>query len=510
MIKMAFIKKIARIIIFVFVCFEIGYLGGHFFRSEWTIAVENQSVPQQAASSRATAAQITASQAATAGEKNTIEGESKKNTEGYAGLTSEEIDKKRPQTAKEEASMFSQQAHERAIAEAEKQNMELSSMYFINALSFSPGDIDIITDYTDMILRFAQNDPSVPADSLDALENFLNAQIMSVKPDDLPKIVELTEKVSSIRERISEENPQADTAQNNSGITEQIAESVELADSAQSIKEYTDILQSAVTLLADSGLDDSGPVEKLQAGLMMESGLSQINALIARSAVPDLAPLRMYYLQLAEASWQQIIALSVNLPDGLTKEIMQARELLDNRVNEISEERSKEAFELINTGYETLKSSLNQAGSSDQIQPKIDAINAFLRGIALKAQEISSPLYSAKLQKIMEEIQNQVAGYRTEQQKKYNKWAVGQMISAKEQAEQYDRTLYKGKFRDADSMRSALASNLSQIDTGLLNFGAMQCFNAVYNLFYSKLDNENQQRLDELMAFDEKRGLEEF
>jgi hypothetical protein len=410
----------------------------------------------------------------------------------------------------EEADAFSRQAHERAIAEAGKQNMELSSMYFINALAFRPGDIGIITDYTDMILRFARNDPTAPADSLDALENFLGAQIMSVKPDDLPKIVELRDKVSSARGEISEKNAPSDAAQNGPDIAEEVAALVKRADNSGNVKEYIELLQNAVTLLAESGLDDSDLAEKLQTGMLMESGLSQMNALIARSAAPDLAPMRMYYLQLAETSLQQVIGLSVRLPDGLAREVMQIRALLDNKVKEFSEERSKAAFEQIAAEYEALKTSLNQAGPSAPSQPKIKAIDVFLRGVGVKAQEISSPRYSAELQRMMDEIQNQVVAYRAEQQRSYNKWAVERMASAKKQAEQHDRTLYKGKFRDQIAMQSALAADLSQIDTGLLNFGAMQCFNAVYNLFYSKLDDENQQRLDEAMAFDKKRGIEEF
>jgi hypothetical protein len=502
-------KKIAILIIFIGLVYSIRIW--YFSRSDRAIVVENQSAEQQVMHSQTVETQATIDQTTIVDEKKAKEEEIKKKIEQDTGLTFEKMDRKHQKTVnEEEANTFSRQAHQRAIAEAEKQNMELSSMYFINALSFRPGDIGIITDYTNMILRFALNDSSVPEDSLDALENFLNAQIMSVKPDDLPKIVELTEKVSFVREEISEKNAQMNTTQNSLDITEQIAELVKLADSTSNVKEYIDILQSAVVLLTESGLDDFDLAEKLQAGLMMESGLSQINALITRSSVPGLAPLRMYYLQLAEASLQQLIALSVNLPGGLTKEIMQIQALLDNRVNEVSEERSKETFELINAGYEALETSLNRAGSSDLIQPRIKAINVFLQDTAVKVQEISSPQYSMELQKIIEEIQDRVVVYHVEQQRSYNKWAVEQMASAKKQAEQYDRTLYKGKFRDSDSMRNALANNLSQIDTGLLNFGAMQCFNAVYSLFYSKLDDENQQRLDESMAFNKKRGMEEF
>ena len=76
-------------------------------------------------------------------------------------------------------------------------------MYFINALSivpaFVPDRITIISQYTSMIIERVCKDPTLPADTLDALDNFLNAQITTVSPNDLPQIIALRTKVSELK-----------------------------------------------------------------------------------------------------------------------------------------------------------------------------------------------------------------------------------------------------------------------------------------------------------------------
>ena len=76
-------------------------------------------------------------------------------------------------------------------------------MYFINALSivpaFVPDRITIISQYTSMIIERVGKDPTLPADTLDALDNFLNAQITTVSPNDLPQIIALRTKVSELK-----------------------------------------------------------------------------------------------------------------------------------------------------------------------------------------------------------------------------------------------------------------------------------------------------------------------
>lgn len=103
----------------------------------------------------------------------------------------------------EEANKFARQSYEKALSlSRNSSSIDVASMYFINALSFNPGRIDIISAYVNMIVKSAEKNPSTSADTLDALDDFLSAQIMTVKPDDIQKIIRLRETVSKVQESI--------------------------------------------------------------------------------------------------------------------------------------------------------------------------------------------------------------------------------------------------------------------------------------------------------------------
>ncbi len=385
----------------------------------------------------------------------------------------------------DEARTFAQQAREQALRAAHKQDMELASMYFINALSFMPGNIDIIMDYATMILKWAKKAPVFPAESLDALDSFLSAQVMTVKPNDLPQIVKLKEKISLAREESLEKNfPKLDDRPDTE-VMEKVAERKEDAKNSPNLKEYLNILQDANSLLEEHGLDDQDISDSLQTGIMMSSGMEQIEELLSRSSSQSLAPLQMYYLQLAETSLQQLVALSLNLPQGVTQEVLQIKEKLDKRIQDAAEERSKAAMEVIKNSYAKLKESNN----GHTFQEKINGINIFMRDVTLQSQNISSPQVSDELSKLLETVQQQLSDYRAKQMHRYNEWAMEQMKKA---------------------LKTSWIEELSYVDTRLLDFGAQQCLNRVWGELYFKLDNTEKSDIEKAMVFKEKRKLEDF
>ena len=385
----------------------------------------------------------------------------------------------------DEARTFAQQAREQALRAAHKQDMELASMYFINALSFMPGNIDIIMDYATMILKWAKKAPVFPAESLDALDSFLSAQVMTVKPNDLPQIVKLKEKISLAREESLEKNfPKLDDRPDTE-VMEKVAERKEDAKNSPNLKEYLNILQDANSLLEEHGLDDQDISDSLQTGIMMSSGMEQIEELLSRSSSQSLAPLQMYYLQLAETSLQQLVALSLNLPQGVTQEVLQIKEKLDKRIQDVAEGRSRAAMEVIKNSYAKLKESNN----GHTFQEKINGINIFMRDVTLQSQNISSPQVSDELSKLLETVQQQLSDYRAKQMRRYNEWAMEQMKKA---------------------LKTSWIEELSYVDTRLLDFGAQQCLNRVWGELYFKLDNTEKSDIEKAMVFKEKRKLEDF
>ena len=106
----------------------------------------------------------------------------------------------------------------------------------------------------------------------------------------------------------------------------------------------------------------------------------------------------------------------------------------------------------------------------------------------------------------MEEIQRQLLSYHTEQEKKYNDWAMDEIKDMLTEVGEYGDTIVK----DKKAIGNIMISHFARIDTRLLNFGAQNCFNTAYQEYYQKLDKEMRRLVDKAMAFDKKRDLSDF
>ena len=403
-----------------------------------------------------------------------------------------------------EAKKFSQQSYKLALSAQGKHDIELASMYFMNALSFSPGNIEIISDYVSMILARASEDTTLLYDTFEALDSFLNAQVMTVKPDDLPKILELRAKLSEEQSKFLSRDVPLSGADNLAEFEGQLEHYKARALKSRTFTDYLNNLRLAQQVLDDSGLNDAEVSDNLQLCLMVEATTAQINTMLERTQ--DNSPLSAYYLQLAEASFQQILALSVKLPRAVSEECLAIRSKIDGKINELSEERSSSAMSNIRSRYTSLKKTISNGTN----QSNINELNNFMQYLTATTHEITSEKHNNELQKIIEDVQNLLLNYRIKQEKQYNVWAVHQLGMMMREAEKHDRTLYKGKLRDSEKMREVMVERLSHIDTRLLNFGAQHVFSKVYEEYYAKLDADNQKKLDEAMAYNDKRNLSDF
>ncbi len=408
----------------------------------------------------------------------------------------------------EEADTFANQAYQKALEAVKNQDIEIASMYFINAMSFKPGSIEIITDYVSYVLDIAKADSSLSNDTLNALDSFLNAQVMTVKPDDIQKIIGLRAKVSEARESILKNLADSKESTPNKDNAELVLNMhKEAVRKAKTLDEYIAALNAAHEVTDYYDIADTETAERLQNAMMLHSVIQRINELIDSSKAKGLEPMQTYYLQLAENSLQQAALLSASMPLEIRKSLLPVKTAVENRVNEVSEARSSVALRNIKDDYGKVLYEVNKLRTQ---QKKIERLNDFLQSISFKAQAITSEKYAQELRDITAKIQSQILKCRNDQETEYSKWAFKRMNRMTAQADKHDRTLYKGKFRNTDAMCNVMINYLSDIDTRLLNFGAQHCFSRVYEEYYQKLDAENQKRLDESIAYNTKQGLNDF
>ena len=400
----------------------------------------------------------------------------------------------------EERNTFAQQAYEEALRLVRVSNIEMASLYFVNALSFNPGRLDIITDYTSMILSSVKNDNTeIQFDRLDAIDNFLNAQATTVRPQDIPQIVKLRDIVSNTREELNSKIvSQASVIPNNNRIELDVRKYKTKANQAKNLTDFIKCLDDAQELLDSSGKTDDEVTEKLQIARALDEGIKQVSDLMSLVDERELEAFHMYYLQLMESSLQQLVILGSRLPRQIYVELLTVKDDVDHKVDEISEANSAIVLAQIRDEYEEL-TQRNQRFDTEQ--QKINALNMFVQDITNRAQQITSKKRLEEFRLMMEEIQRQLLSYRTEQERKYNDWAMDEI---KDMLTEVDTV------KDSTAIGNIMISYFAKIDTRLLNFGAQNCFNTAFQEYYQKLDKGTRRFFDKAMAFDKKRELSEF
>ena len=402
----------------------------------------------------------------------------------------------------EEANKFARQSYEKALSLSRSSNsIDLASIYFINALSFNPGRIDIISAYVNMITRKAERDSAFPIDTLSALDDFLSAQIMTVKPDDIQKIIKLRETVSKIQESLANRSASRGNTRSIASNPDREAKKYkEKAEKSRSLKDYIKAMQEAQTLLDENGDSDPDISEKLQVAMTLNTGISQVEKLLSMSDKKELEPFQMYYLQLSEASMQQLVSIGAVLPTAVNEDLLSLKSKVERQVEKVSDTRSNAIFEQLSREYENMKRNMSLL---DTEQKKIDVINAFMQSITERAQQITSPKVGESFRDLMQTIQQQMIDCREEQEKRYNRWAIGEIKEALLELNGVSSS-------NSSSMSNIIIAHFAEIDTRYLNFGAQNRFNSVYVEYYPKMNDGDREATDIAMASNSKRKLSDF
>lgn len=404
----------------------------------------------------------------------------------------------------EEANTFAQQAYKEAVRLARVSDIEMASLYFVNALAFNPGRLDIITDYTSMILDSVKNNNTeIPLDMLDAIDNFLNAQATMVKPQDIPQIVKLREIVSDTREQLNSKVAPQVTVMSNNRTELEVRKYKTKAQQAKKLNDFIKCLDDAQKLLDSNGKTDDEVTETLQIARALDEGIKQISDLMELVDERELEAFHMYYLQLMESSLQQLVILGSRLPHQIYVELLTVKDNVDRKVNEVSEMHSVAVLAKIRDEYEEL---IQRNRRFDTEQQKINALNIFVQDVTIRAQQITSKKSVDEFRIMMEEVQRQLLSYRTEQERKYNQWVMDEIKDMLTEVGEYGGTVVK----DKTAIGNIMILHFAKIDTRLLNFGAQNCFNTAYQEYYQKLDKGTRRSVDKAMAFDKKRDLSDF
>jgi len=205
---------------------------------------------------------------------------------------------------------------------------------------------------------------------------------------------------------------------------------------------------------------------------------------------PANSEFTFYYLTAAQSILQQLVLLASDA-ESVKMLVAKLSENLEKTKQTILRNQSKAAWDEINKGLDAI--SVTEVGKAEDILQSWLKRRQFLTE---RVNKLTSSEFLQQAQEVMEKINTEITHWQTEQQRRYDRWAIAQIESFykifKEQGKQTDPGF------------------LGEIDTRFLSFPTTAAYNEVFSAYYGKLDTEQKIAVSSQMTLMRKQKLSRF
>lgn len=391
-------------------------------------------------------------------------------------------------------------------------DITLSTMYFANALGRNPGAMPVIKRYVDVVTNWAlSKEARDPMGYLEYLDDLLSSQVPLISPAEIPELLELMEKVAETRERVmSELEPSSKEGENAPSIEGGALSADEIkkkVQEARTISEHLQILKGFIDSSGLSGEENTNVTYTYELGMAVHTLIAQAKELI-KFGMEEKTDFQLYYLNSAESAIQQAVTMSINLPGIYTVELKNIRKELLKGLAIISRNQSQEALDaVLHLCPETYVRPSRRTPYNTKAATALNAINEFLQKIRVFAPKITESDHAATFSEVISAAQSAELYWRELQLTRYNQWAVKNVQDFID-AVKKDDAFYKRK--DKGRITVLLKNRFGDIDTRLLNYGAMQCYTEVFTRYFNDIDEEQRIEVGRALAFLYKKKLDDF
>lgn len=204
---------------------------------------------------------------------------------------------------------------------------------------------------------------------------------------------------------------------------------------------------------------------------------------------PNNSELTLYYLTAAQSVVQQMVLSATD--ENAKVEAAQLSEQLEKTKQTISSHQSKAVWDEINQGLEVI--AVTEVGKAEDILQQWLKRRQFL---AERMNKLTAPEFLRQAQEVMEKINSEINQWQTEQQRRYDRWAMSQIEAFFNQ--------FKQQGKDTD------LGFLGEIDTRYLSFPTTAAYNEVFGAYYGKLDTERKIAASAQLMLARKQKLSRF
>jgi hypothetical protein len=264
----------------------------------------------------------------------------------------------------------------------------------------------------------------------------------------------------------------------------------EIEQLQQVLADISTLKQATETTLAEKQ-PKAQEVEKSQTDEAIATLTKRVEYFLTQAANESTnSEFTFYYLTSAQSILQQLVLLASD-SESVKTLVVQLSEKLEKTKQTILHNQSKAAWDEINKGLEAIP--IAEVGKAEDIlQPWLKRRQV----LAERVNKLTSPESLQQAQEVMEKINTEITRWQTEQQRRYDRWAIAQIESF------YKIFKELGKQTDPGM--------LGEIDTRYLSFPSNAAYNEVFSAYYGKLDTEQKIAISSQMMLMRKQKLSRF
>lgn len=409
-----------------------------------------------------------------------------------------------------------------------------ATLYFSNALSQFPGDLNTIEHYQQSILEYCQQlhqqgDDETVLNILADMDVFIRTQATTVKVQALDKLATTLASIAAFRETVTTAKVAKDRDETSQLIKSLLISTDQLfqqtpTQAVSSITAYLDNLKNNLltlqsvdnsTLQASELTEVNNRIEQLkqtsaafeqqlivlQQQSVVSSLVEQTKALIKKAQnEPPNSHLILYYLTLVDSLINQLV-LSAPDTEEMKTQIAQFSKELDLAKTNLAKAQSQVIWdEIEKTATEQLK-----IAKDTKAQDAIVKLAQLRQFFAEKSSGLTSLEFLEKAKALREKIEITLAEWQNQQVHSYNVWAIDRI--------QYLYNNYKnqlGTGTDEEVVYAAMIDLLGDIDTRYLSTPTMTAYNEVFQKFYAELNDKQKILLSSRMTLITKIPLSNF
>ena len=408
-----------------------------------------------------------------------------------------------------------EKSFKKALEIQNKKDYEEASYYFVNALSFAPGNLVLIKGFTKLLNDWSQQykingDDLSAFQQLERAENFIVNSVPFVSPDELPELLNILKETKNIKEELSkespiEEDPREIEARKDLALYKEGKFNSSDQGTAIELQQRLEKLQLVHELMNNTIDEDSiikskleKDIYKLQLGLQYENLFEEAERLISLAKSKADKSSAAMILQHSENLIRQLLTWPEKDHRAIRIETLLI--ILKKEADQISDASRKEESELIyDDFYESQQSNMQKANawsvssiytSDRNCQKQIELLSIIMRAlqeVLPKLNHIDASNKAFGLAEKLTELMNQA---NNAQSKRYNGWVMSQMKEAMKAGNANTSFYWDNEVTLCNNMKTIFG----QIDTRYLTFEVNRCYSEVFEELFKHLHspkNEN-------------------